>query len=105
MAKAKYDITVSDAALSMLDIHVDFLAKVSPSAATTLMNEILGDIESLSEHPERFPLYENQFVSDNRYHKMLSGKRYLILYEISGTDVFVDYIVDCRQKYHCLSFD
>jgi plasmid stabilization system protein ParE len=98
----KYNIIVSDAALAMLDSHAAFLAKVSENAALNMMNEILSDMESLSEHPERFPAYENQFISNNRYRKMLSAKRYLILYEIDDESVFVDYIVDCRQDYHWL---
>jgi plasmid stabilization system protein ParE len=78
--EAKYDVSVSDAALSMLDSHIEFLARVSSGAATKLMNEILVDIASLSENPQRFPAYQNQFISDNRYRRMLSAKRYLVLY-------------------------
>jgi len=32
----------------------------------------------------------------------LVGKRYLILYQIKGQMVYVDYIVDCRQDYEWL---
>ena len=99
MAKAGYDIIISDVALAMLDAHIDFMARVSMNAATRLMDEILGDIASLAENPQRFPSYENQFISDNRYRRMLSAKRYLIIYEIDCKTVFVDYIVDCRQDY------
>ena len=102
MSKKKYDVIISDAALSMLDSHVDFLARVNPNAAVKLMDEILGSIESLSENPERFPSYSNQFIPDSRYRKMLSSKRYLVLYEINNSTVFVDYIVDCRQDYEWL---
>lgn len=102
MGKTEYDIIISDAALAMLDSHMDFLARVSASAATGLMNEILDDIASLSENPERFPAYDNQFIPDNRYRRMLSAKRYLVLYEIDGATVFIDYIVDCRQDYEWL---
>ena len=102
MIKTQYDVSVSDAALAMLDSHVDFLAKVSQNAATRLMDEILDDIASLSENPQRFPVYENEFIPCGRYRRMLSAKRYLVLYEIDRTDVFVDYIVDCRQDYSWL---
>ena len=98
----RYDIIVSDAALEMLDSHVDFLAKVSVKAAKRLADEIIRNIESLSENPGRFPIYETQFITDNRYRKMLSAKRYLVIYEISKLTVFVDYIVDCRQDYEWL---
>lgn len=51
MEKKKYDIVISDAALVMLDSHMDFLARVSKKAALKAIDEILGDIESLSENP------------------------------------------------------
>lgn len=104
MAGEKFEVTVSDAALAMLDAHVDFLAGVSKSAATKLVDEILGDIETLSENPQRYPAYENQFITEPRYRKMLCAKRYLVIYEVSENMVFVDYIVDCRQDYEWLIF-
>ena len=102
MAKAEYKVSVSDAALAMLDAHVAFLARVSASAATKMMDEILDDMASLSRNPQRFPAYENSFIPYGRYRRMLSARRYLVLYEIDGTDVFVDYIVDCRQDFQWL---
>ncbi|MDR1206401.1 MAG: type II toxin-antitoxin system RelE/ParE family toxin [Peptococcaceae bacterium] len=102
MTETEYDVIISDAALSMLDSHIDFLARVSPSAATKLMDKILDDIGSLSKNPQRFPFYENEFISSVRYRRMLTSKRYLVLYEIDGITVNVDYIVDCRQDYEWL---
>ena len=96
------EVIVSDAAYAMLDRHVAFLARVSTHAAVNLMDEILGDIESLSQFPERFPIFDNEFIQDGRYRKMLSAKRYLILYEIDGNGVYVDYIIDCRQDFEWL---
>lgn len=102
MEREKYDIVISDAALSMLDCHIDFLTRVSGHAAIKVTDEILRDMESLSQNPQRYPAYENPFILENRYRKMLSAKRYLILYEILEYTVFVDYIVDCRQDYEWL---
>ena len=102
MMEHTYDIVVSDAALAMLDSHADFLARVSPGAALRLIDEILSDIASLSENPQRFPIYENRFVSGDYYRRMLSAKRYLIIYEITEETVFVDYVIDCRQDYDWL---
>ena len=97
-----YKVVISDAALSMLDSHIDFLARVNQKAAKELMNTVLNDMASLSENPQRYPSYESQFVPPNRYRKMLTSKRYLILYEIVDTNVNVDYIVDSRQDYEWL---
>jgi len=98
----EFKVVVSDAALAMLDRHIEFLARVSTQAAVDLMNEILNDAASLSQFPERFPFFESEFIQENRYRKMLSAKRYLILYEIDENDVCVDYIIDCRQDYEWL---
>lgn len=86
----------------MLESHVDFLARVNIGAAEKLVDGILGDIGSLSENPQRFPIYENLFLFGHHYHKMLSARRYLVFYEIGKETVFVDYIVDCRQDYDWL---
>ena len=104
MSTQKYDITISDTAFTMLDSHVDFLARVSPNAAVKLMDEILDGIDSLRENPERCSVFESQFIPDSRYRKMLIAKRYLIIFEIFGSDIFVDHIVDCRQDYQWLIY-
>ena len=95
----EYDVIVSEDALSMLDKHARFLANVSISEAQNFINQTLSDIESLKTLPERCPFYENQFIPSNRYRMLLSGKRYLILYEVSINCVYIDYIIDCRQDY------
>ena len=94
----EYRVSISEDALSMLDRHAQFLANVSQSAAKKTVDQILSDIDSLSALPERYPFYDNPFIPGNQYRRMLSGKRYLILYEISEDTVFVDYILDCRQE-------
>ena len=38
----------------------------------------------------------------NKYRKKLVAKRYLLIYQIKGNNVFVDYILDCRQEYKWL---
>jgi len=97
MELREYDITISEDALSMLDTHAKFLAKVSPNAAKKLIDQVLADIDSLSTLPERCPFYNNSFVPGDRYRMLISCKRYLIVYEVSCGNVFVDYIIDCRQ--------
>ena len=99
-----YNVVISDAALAMLDSHVEFLARAGKQAATDLMDATLDDIASLSQFPERFPLFESTFIPDGSYRKMLSAKRYLILYEINENDVYVDYIVGYRQDYEWLFY-
>jgi plasmid stabilization system protein ParE len=79
--------------------HVLFLAQKSPTAARKGKNVLMDAIRSLQQMPERFPFLEVEFIPSNKYHKMFVEKWYLILYQIKGQTVYVDYIVDCRQDY------
>ena len=95
----QYNIIVSERTRQMLAGHVRFLAQKSPDAARRVKTDLLNGIRSLSQMPERFPFLDNEFITPNKYHKMIVAKRYLILYQIKDLTVYVDYIVDCRQDY------
>jgi plasmid stabilization system protein ParE len=83
----------------MLGAHVKFLAQKSPPAARGVKAELLKAIRSLSNLPERCPFFDGEFVPRNKYHKMVVDNQYLLLYQIKGGTVFVDYIIDGRQDY------
>ena len=95
----QYNIIVSERTRQMLAGHVRFLAQKSPDAARRVKTDLLNGIRSLSQMPERFPFLDNEFITPNKYHKMIVAKRYLILYQIKDLTVYVDYVVDCRQDY------
>ena len=95
----QYNIIVFERTRQMLAGHVRFLAQKSPDAARRVKTDLLNGIRSLSKMPERFPFLDNEFITPNKYHKMIVAKRYLILYQIKDLTVYVDYIVDCRQDY------
>jgi len=97
--KPEYKVIVSDRARQMLAGHVRFLAQKSPAAARKTKNELMDAIRCLATMPERFPFLNTEFVPLNKYHKMFVEKWYLILYQIKGQMVYVDYIVDCRRDY------
>jgi len=52
--------------------------------------------------PQRFPFFEDNYIPQNKYHKMFIKNWYLILYQIQDDTVFVDYILDCRKDYSWL---
>lgn len=94
-----YKVIISDRVRQMLASHVRFMAQKSPSAARKVKNELMGAIRSLSQMPERFPFLESEYIPHNKYHKMFVEKWYLILYQIKDYNVYVDFILDCRQDY------
>ena len=100
MAEGKrYKVIVSDRAKYMLGAHMKFLSQVSKAAAAAEKREILAELRSLSQMPQRYPLFEGDFVPPNKYHRLFIKKRYLALYQIQDDTVYVDYILDCRQDY------
>ena len=94
-----YKVIVSDRARQMLAGHIRFLAKKSPVAAHSIKTELLNAIRSLSSMPERFPFLDRDYIPFNKYHKMVVAIRYLLLYQIKDSTVYVDFIVDCREDY------
>ena len=98
----RYSVDVSERAKNMLGAHVRFLAQKSPSAARDMKNKIVTAIRSLSSMPERCPFFEGDFVPRNKYHKMVVDSRYLLLFQIKDSVVFVDYVIDGRQDYRWL---
>ena len=98
----KYNVEIFDRAKSMLGAHVRFLAQKSPSVARNMKTRLLNAIRSLSAMLERNPFFDGEFVPPNKYHKMVDDDRYLLLYQIRGGKVYVDYIIDGRQDYSWL---
>ena len=102
MPSKKYNVTVSERAVTMLLIHVIFLANVSPDAATRLHKEIIKEINELKYMPQSYPWFNCDEIPANKYRKKFVAKRYLLIYQIKDDNVFIDYILDCRQEYEWL---
>lgn len=98
-ADKKYTVVISDEAYQMLVSHSRFLAQVSEKAALHFIDEFSEKVKSLEEFPERNPWLSDRALPINKYRKLLIFKRYLLIYQIKGSTVYVDYVVDCRQDY------
>lgn len=95
----KYKVIVSDRAKRMLGTHIRFMAQVNKEAAAAKKKEIMSAMRSLTQMPQRFPFFEELYITPNKYHKMFIEKWYLVLYQIQDDIVYVDYILDCRKDY------
>lgn len=95
----KYKVIVSDRAKRMLGTHIRFMAQVNKEAAAVKKKEIMTALRSLSQMPQRFPFFEEVYITPNKYHKMFIEKWYLVLYQIQDSTVYVEYILDCRKDY------
>ena len=103
MADSKrYKVIVSDRAKRMLGTHIRFMAQVNKQAAVEKKKEIMTVLRSLSQMPQRYPFFEELYITPNKYHKMFIEKWYLVLYQIQDDTVYVEYILDCRKDYSWL---
>ena len=98
----RYKIVISQRAKSEIENHINFLARVNIEAAKSLKSNIIKDIKSLEFMPQRNSFLINEFISANKYHRMLCQKRYLLLYQIKDDTVYLVLVIDCRQDYSWL---
>ena len=101
-SNSKYKVIVSDRAKRMLGTHIRFMAQVNKEAAAAKKKEIMAAMRSLKQMPQRFPYFEELYITPNKYHKMFIEKWCLVLYQIQDDTVYVDYILDCRKDYSWL---
>ena len=102
MSDKKYKVIVSDRAKRMLGTHIRFMAQVNKDAAKAKKRELLEAMRSLERMSQRFPFFEEPYITPNKYHKMFIEKWYLVLYQIQDDTVYVEYILDCRKDYSWL---
>ncbi|MCR4427289.1 MAG: type II toxin-antitoxin system RelE/ParE family toxin [Firmicutes bacterium] len=97
-----YVVVISDEAAQMLVSHSRFLAQVSESAALQLIAEFEEKAKSLEAFAERNPWLLDPLLPEGKYRKLLMASRYLLVYQVKGSTVYVDAVVDCRQDYRWL---
>ncbi len=102
VSNSRYKVTVSDRAKRMLGAHMRFMAKVNKEASTAKKKEIMAAMRSLRPMPQRFPYFEELYITPNKYHKMFVEKWYMVLYQIQDDTVYVEYVLDCRKDYSWL---
>ena len=83
----KYRVIVSKRAAEMLVSHAAFLSEVSEEAANRLILAFEGAANSLEAMPKRCPWLVSEYISRNKYRKLLFEKKYLLLFQICGRHV------------------
>ena len=94
-----YNIVITSKAQSDLAECVGFVVAVSKEAALKLANDIYSSIESLTNFPERNPVFEMPKPFPFVMRKNIINSRYIALYSIENNDVVVYRILDARRKF------
>jgi len=97
MATKKYKVFIDPQADRKLAMHIEFLARVSETAAVRLYDEYKKSLDFLKHSPTSCPPYITQKPIDTKLKYKLFGKRYRIVFEIIDNSVYAYDIQDCRQ--------
>ena len=97
-----YNVIISRRAADMLKEHVAFVADVNKSAAVNTKNKLIEAFKSLEQMPNRYPFFNEEYITRNKSRKMYVEKWYLVLYQIKDQAVYIDYVLDCRKNYDWL---
>ena len=92
----RYEVVISRRAELMLGSHIAFLARVSVKAARRLRDEYAVMLDSLETNPFLFPEAHEPDIPEG-YRKALFGKRYLAVFCVEGSTVFLDAVLDRRM--------
>ena len=93
----KYEVIVSRRADEMLVQHARFLARVSVPAAERMVSEFESVLDALEDNPYQYPVDNDYNLPKGAYRKALFCKWYKALFSVSGSKVYLDAVVDCRQ--------
>ena len=91
----KFQVIVSKRAAQQLVEHAVFMAR-------QLAADFWKAADSLQSFPYRNPILRSSVFVTEKYRKMVFGKWYLLIYQIKGERVFVEYVIDGRQDYQWL---
>ena len=94
----EYFVSIDAGANDRMAEHLEFLANFSEDAAYRLLDEMMAGVHSLKTMPHRNPFYNRPYLPLNKYRYLIFAKRYRIVYQIDGDNVYVDDIQDTRQS-------
>lgn len=97
-----YQVVVSKRASGQLVSHAAFTARLEERLAYQLVEDFREAAASLRRFPYRNPVLRSDEFTTEKYRKMLFGKWYLMLYQIKGNTVLIEYVIDGRQDYQWL---
>jgi len=97
MERNRYVVFVEPSADRRFADHVEFLARVSEKAATRLYDAYKEALKFLEDTPESCPPYFSKTLTNEELRYKLFYKRYRIVFEVIGNEVYVYDIQDCRQ--------
>lgn len=88
--------------LDMDRISDYYLREVGPMSAEKVMDEIMGHIAILGEHPYAGPLHPDPVLARQEYRKLVLTKTYIAVYRVIGGTVYIYRVVNGKTDYPSL---
>ena len=93
---------ITSKAQSDLSSCIAFVLNVSKEAAFNLANDIYASIQSLTNFPEKNPIFEMPKTFPYTIRKQIVNKRYVLLYAIENSSIVIYRILDSRREFDYL---
>ena len=95
--KERYNVIVHPSVFLQLIKHIRFATNVNSKFTKAIRDKFYKELYELPNNPKQYPLWQTDFELSNPYRSILIKKRYLIIFYIEETNIFVDYFLDCRM--------
>ncbi|MBD5468389.1 MAG: type II toxin-antitoxin system RelE/ParE family toxin [Lachnospiraceae bacterium] len=102
-----FDVMISPKALSQLNSYVDYLqyTLLNDQAARNVWQDVMETRNQLSKAAESFKPCSHPLLKKDEYRVIHLWHRYLMLYRIEGSTVYVDAIYHQLQDYENIFAD
>ena len=97
-----YQVVISKRAAQQLVEHAAFMARLDEKLTHKLVSDFRQAAASLERLPFRNPIMRSDVFAVEKYRKLIFDKCHILLYQIKGQVVYVEYVIDGRQDYQWL---
>lgn len=91
-------IWLPEAKLHLKEIYLFYKENRSLKAAFNIRQEIYSSVAPLKEFPQMAPVEIFSTKTIEKYHALVVGKYFKVVYYISNEKVYISAIFDCRQN-------
>ncbi|MFR9165041.1 MAG: type II toxin-antitoxin system RelE/ParE family toxin [Dysgonomonas sp.] len=91
-------IWLPEAREHLKDIYQFYKSNRSVNAAVKVREELYKAVAPLKEHPKMAPVEIFSTKTTEKYHSLVVGKYFKIVYYISDEKIYISAIFDCRQN-------
>lgn len=98
----RYHVIISSRAAQMLVSYAMHISQYDRDAADRFIEGFEKASQSLEEFPRRCQWVEGDYIPAKTYRYRIFHKHYMLIFKIEDDNVYVEYVINCRQDYQWL---